>query len=161
MALYMQFDGGSIKGDVTTAGFENWIKLSSLQFGVGRGISMAVGHLSSREVSTPSISEIVITKELDPASAQLMQAAMSKDEGVKVEIVLVRTGSKEIEEVGRYTIENVLISGFSVSSSGDKPTESLSLSFAKITVDLSNADKDNKNGENVKVGYDLATGKPI
>jgi type VI secretion system secreted protein Hcp len=161
MALYLNYNAKAIKGDVTAAGYEDWIDLGSLQFGVGRGMSMAVGSMSNREVSLPSISEITVTKMLDPASAKLMGEAMYASNGVKVEIAIVRTGAKEIEEVGRYVLEDVLISGFSVSSGGDRPSESLSLSFAKITVDLKGSDKTNKNGENIKVGYDLATGKPI
>ena len=161
MALYMKFDDGNVKGDVTTEAYKDWINLSSFNFGVGRGISMSVGSMSNREGGLPSISEITVTKMLDPASAMLMQSAMSKSEGVKVEIALVRTGSKEVDEVGKYLLEDVLISGFSVASGGDQPTESLSLSFSKITVDLKGADKANKNGQNVKVGYDLTTGKPF
>lgn len=161
MALYMKFDDGNVKGDVTTEQYKDWINLNSFQFGVGRGIAMSVGNMSNREVSLPSISEITITKMLDPASAMLMQHAMAKSEGVKVEIALVRTGSKEVDEVGKYLLEDVLISGFSVSSGGDQPAESLSLSFSKITVDLKGADKGGKNGQNIKVGYDLATGAPF
>lgn len=161
MALYMNFNDKKIKGDVTAKGFEDWIDLSSLQFGVGRGISMGVGTLSNREVSVPSLSEITISKNLDPASALLMKEAMAGADGVKVEIVIVRTGNKEIEEVGRYVLENVLISGYSISSGGDRPSESLSLSYGKITADLKGSDKANKNGENIKVGYDLALGTPI
>lgn len=162
MALYMNFAEGKIKGDVTTEAYKDWINLESMQFGVGRGISMGVGTMSNREASLPSLSEIVVTKALDPASALLMQHAMASSEGVKVEIVLARTGAKEVEEIGRYTLEDVLISGFSVSAaSGGAPTESVSLSYSKITVDLKGADKANKNGQNIKVGYDLATGKPF
>jgi type VI secretion system secreted protein Hcp len=161
MALYMNFDGGKIKGDVTAAGFENWIDLQSLQLGVGRGISMGVGSMSNREVSVPSLSEITITKSFDPATPLLFKNSLAGSDGVTVEIVLVRTGATQVEEVGRYTLENVLISGYSLSSGGDAPTESISLSYAKITADLKGADKENKNGQNIKVGYDLAAGKPL
>jgi type VI secretion system secreted protein Hcp len=161
MALYMKYNDGKIKGDVTAKGYENWIDLGSLQFGVGRGITMGVGSMSNREVSVPSLSEVTVTKMLDPASALLMKEAMAGATGVKVEIAIVRTGNKEIEEVGRYALENVLISGYSISSGGDRPSESISLSYAKIMADLKGSDKENKNGENVKVGYDLALGTPI
>jgi type VI secretion system secreted protein Hcp len=161
MALYMNYNAKKIKGDVTAKGYEDWIDLSSMQFGVGRGIGMAVGSMSNREVSLPSISEITVSKQLDPASALLFKDSLAGSEGVSVEIAIVRTGAKEIEEVGRYHLENVLISSFSISSGGDRPTESLSLSFAKITVDLKGSDKANKNGENIKVGYDLALGHPV
>ncbi|RLT92010.1 MAG: Hcp1 family type VI secretion system effector, partial [Ketobacter sp.] len=56
---------------------------------------------------------------------------------------------------------DVLISSYSVSASGGSaPGESMSLSYSKIVADLQGADKTNKNGQNMKVGYDLTTGKP-
>jgi type VI secretion system secreted protein Hcp len=161
MALYMNFNNNAIKGDVTAEGYANWIDLSSMQFGVGRGISMGVGSMSNREVSVPSLSEITISKNLDSSSAMLLKESLVGSEGVKVEIAIVRTGNTKIEEVGRYTLEGVLISGYSTSSGGDRPSESISLTYAKILVDLKGADKDNKNGTNVKVGYDLSAGKPL
>ena len=33
-------------------------------------------------------------------------------------------------------------------------------SFSKIVADLQGADKTNKNGQNMKVGYNLTTGEP-
>ena len=36
MAIYMQYKG--IDGDATQSGFQNWIKIESFQFGVGRGM---------------------------------------------------------------------------------------------------------------------------
>lgn len=160
MAIYMKFDGDKVKGDVTAKGFENWINLSSFQFGVGRGISMGVGTMSNREVSLPSLSEIVVTKSFDPATPLLLKHSMASGDGVTVEIALVRTGAAEPEEVGRFTLENVLISGFSMSGADGAPAESISLSYAKIVADLKGADKANKNGQAIKVGYDLALGKP-
>ena len=160
MALYMKFKDGEVKGDVTAQGFVDWINLSSFQFGVGRGIGMGVGSMSNREVSLPSLSEITISKNFDPATPLLMKHSMATNEGVKVEIAIVRTGTTEPEEVGRFILEDVLISGFSMSGADGAPVESISLSYAKITADLKGADKANKNGQAIKVGYDLSTGKP-
>ncbi|HYH66977.1 MAG TPA: type VI secretion system tube protein Hcp [Urbifossiella sp.] len=39
MPIYMQYDSGKIKGDVTAKGHEDWIELASFGWGVGRGIS--------------------------------------------------------------------------------------------------------------------------
>jgi type VI secretion system secreted protein Hcp len=156
----MKFEDGKVKGDVTAQGFEDWINLGSFQFGVGRGIAMGVGAMSNREVSLPSLSEIVVTKNFDPATPLLMKHSMASTDGVKVEIALVRTGAAEPEEVGRFILEDVLISGFSLSGADGAPSESISLSYAKITADLKGADKTNKNGQAIKVGYDLSLGKP-
>ena len=62
---------GNIKGSVTTKGHEEWINVQSFQFGVGRGISTPVGNSKNREASSPSISEVTFTKEMDQSSPYL------------------------------------------------------------------------------------------
>lgn len=159
MALYMNYNAGAVKGNVTAAGYENWIDISSMQFGVGRGISMNVGSMSNREVSLPSLSELTVTKSFDTASLLLLQDSIKGDTGVKVELAIVRTGSDKVEEVARITLEDTLISGYSMSSGGDRPSESLSLSYSKILFDGKGATKGNEAGQPVKVMYDLTTAK--
>ena len=44
MAIYMNFNGNNPSGNVTAAGYENWIEVDSMSFGVGR---------STRCVGTP------------------------------------------------------------------------------------------------------------
>ena len=46
MAIYVEYEG--IKGNVTADGYKDHISVQSLQFGVGRGISMEPGNLSNR-----------------------------------------------------------------------------------------------------------------
>ena len=70
MPIYMKF--GSIPGDVTTDGYKDWIELNSFQYGVGRSVSSGAGG-NTRESSAPNISEIVVTKHFDKASAKLYQ----------------------------------------------------------------------------------------
>ena len=161
MAIYMNFNNKKIKGNVTAAGYEDWIELDSFQLGVGRGISMDVGNMANREASRPSVSEVSVTKMLDNASGGLFKESLTGVEGVNVQIHIVQTGAKQVEKYAAYEFSDVLISSYSVSASGGSaPHEALSLSFSKIIADLQGADKTNKNGQNMKVGYDLTTGKP-
>ena len=69
MPIYMKIDG--INGEVTAAGYEKWIDVGSLQFGVGRAISTPVGGGSKREAGHPSISEITLSKTFDNSSIEL------------------------------------------------------------------------------------------
>ncbi len=162
MAIYMNYDNNKIKGSVTAKGYEEWIDISSMQFGVGRGISMEVGGMSEREATRPSISEISLSKAMDAASGGLFQQAVGGAEGVKVEIHIVRTGTAEIQKFAVYELENCLVSAYNVSASdGGSPFENFSLSFAKIMLDLSSIDSANKNATSAKIGYDLAMGTPL
>ena len=63
MAIYLEYTG--IKGNVTAEGYKDHIAVQSVQFGVGRGISMEAGNLSNRESTRPSLSEITLTKAAD------------------------------------------------------------------------------------------------
>jgi type VI secretion system secreted protein Hcp len=156
MPIYMEFEG--VKGDVTAAGHEAWIELNSFQWGTGRGITSPLGGSKDREASAPSISEIVVTKASDNASANLIRESLW-GEGKKVKIDFCKTDKEKFEPYYQYELENTLISGYSVSSGGDRPTESLSLNFTKVTFNDISMGAKNETGDPDRVMYDLSTGK--
>jgi type VI secretion system secreted protein Hcp len=147
MPIYMNYGDLAITGDVTEAGHPKWIELDSLQFGVSRGISSPVGGVDDRESTAPSVSEIVVTKVTDQATIQLFQEALQGD-GKTVVIDFCKTDSGKLEVFLTYTLTNCMISGQSMSSSGDRPHESLSLNFTKVEL------------KNVAMGADAKAGSP-
>ena len=162
MAIYMNFNAKSPKGNVTAKGYEDWIEVDSMNFGVGRAITMEAGAMSNREATRPSISEVTVSKPLDASSGGLFKSSVTGDAGVKVDIHVVQTGASAVEKYATYALEECIISSYSVSASaGGPPQESMSLSFAKIEADLTHADKTNKNTTNMRVGYDLTTATPL
>lgn len=154
MTIYMKY--GSIDGDVTASGFEKWIELNSFQWGVGRGIGSAVGGDANREASAPSISEVQISKQMDIASAQLLQDATGGTLNTKVTIKFATQTKNKLETFLVYELENCGISAFSTSSGGDKPSESLSLNFTKVTMTWSGLDPATKANPK-SAHYDLTT----
>jgi type VI secretion system secreted protein Hcp len=68
---------------------------------------------------------------LSAASPKLFIAAVNGTTIPSATIDFV-TAAQPIQPYLQYELENVLISGYSVSSSGDRPMESLSLNFTKI-----------------------------
>jgi type VI secretion system secreted protein Hcp len=156
MAIYLKYDG--IDGEATHEKHKNWIDVASLQFGTGRGISTPAGAAANREASQPSISEVVITKQLDGASPKLFTESVTGAVGKKVEIHLVNTGNPGNTYV-EYVLTNSLISGYSVSSGGDRPTESISINFTKLEFKFTPFDDKNKAGTPVTVNYDLTSTK--
>lgn len=163
MAIYMKFNNFNPKGNVTAKGYDKgWIEIDSLNFGVGRSITMEAGAMANREKTRPNLSEITITKRLDSASGGLFKSSVTGDEGCEVEIDLVQTGADKVEKHASYKLENCLISSYSVSASlGSAPVEAISLSFARIEANLSHADKANKNSGKEVIGYDLTLAKPV
>jgi type VI secretion system secreted protein Hcp len=158
MAIYMNYDSLAIKGDVTEAGHKNWIELNSFQFGVGRGITSPTGAAADRESSAPSISEIVVTKATDSASPKLMDEAL-RGVGKTVIIDFTRTDKGQLQVYMTYTLTNTMVSGFSVNSGGDRPSESVSLNFTKIEFKNTPGGADSAAASPEAVSYDLAEAK--
>ena len=154
MAIYMKFDG--ITGDVTETAHTSWVELNSCQFGVGRGISSPVGSSAERESTAPSISEITVSKDNDVASGKLMQEALSGN-GKNVQIDFTRTYKDKQQVYLTLTLTNTIISGYSHASSGDRPTENISLNFTKIQYSTIQMKPDGTVGDPDHVIYDLST----
>jgi len=154
MPIYMNYN--DIKGDVSAKGHEDWIELKSFQWSCGRAISSPTGASADRESSAPSIHEIVVTKDTDISSTKLVNEAL-QGEGQKVKIDFVKTDKGNLEVYMQYTLEDCMISGYSKSSGGDRPVESISLNFTKVEFkNVAMKDK-NDTGDPDTVGYDLAT----
>ncbi|HTW26698.1 MAG TPA: type VI secretion system tube protein Hcp [Acetobacteraceae bacterium] len=152
MAIYMKF--GSVKGAVTTEGFKDWIEVDSLQWGVGRGIGSAARGPESRESSEPSISEVTVTKRMCSASTGLLNDALAGELNTTVEIKFTTTTKGKVEEFLSYELTDTGVSGYSMSSGGDMPQESLSLNFTKVMMTFKGLDPSTK-GNPKTVGYHL------
>jgi type VI secretion system secreted protein Hcp len=150
----MNYDSLSVKGDVTATNYVGWIELNSFQFGVGRGIASPTGGSADRESSAPSVSEITVTKDQDTSTGPLLTAAL-QGEGVTVIIDFVKTSAGQLTKYMEYTLTNTMISGFSTSSGGDRPTESLCLNFTKVQVDPTTIDATGTISNAKPVTYDI------
>lgn len=162
MAIYMEYDGGAVKGDATAESHTDWITLTSAQFGVGRGITTQVGSSENREASSVSVSEIVVTKVMDAASGPLWQELVKNTDGKPVTIDWTSTAAGGDNVYMFVKMENTLVSGMSFSSGGDRPSESVSLNFTKIEVKY----KEQAVGGTEATGgsgvtYDLALSKTV
>ena len=160
MPIYMNYNSLAIKGDVTESGHKDWVELNSLQWGVGRGISSPTGASADRESSAPSVSEITATKAQDIASVPLVNEAL-QGEGQTVIIDFCKTDKGQLVVYLTYTLTNCMISGYSLSSSGDRPGESLSLNFTKIECKNTPGGAANEEASPLSVTYDLATAKVV
>ncbi|MBX9699501.1 MAG: type VI secretion system tube protein Hcp [Acetobacteraceae bacterium] len=143
------------KGESKVEGFTDYFEVNSFQFGVGRGIASASGT-SVREGGMVSVSEITLTKAADNASIKLFEEALHGPLDRKVEVAFIRTG-KGNKPVAYITmkLEGCAISGFSMSSGGDRPTESLTLNFDKVEYNYDPI-ADDLGGKPTKYSWDLA-----
>jgi type VI secretion system secreted protein Hcp len=156
MPVYLQYGPkDKVKGNVTEASHVGWVEVNSFQWGVGRGIGSPVGRSANREASAPSVSEIVVTKQMDKASFALLQEAL-KGTGIEATIHFTLTDAGKLRTYAEYKLTNCMISGYSVSSGGDRPTESLSINFTKVEFMFVELGIDNANSDTPRVSYDLS-----
>jgi type VI secretion system secreted protein Hcp len=159
MPIYVKY--GDIKGDVTAEGHkgaEGWVEVNSFSFGVGRGIASPVGGSDDRESSAPSVSEITLSKPMDVSSVSWLEEGLW-GEGKDVTIDFCKTDKDKLEVYAQYKLYNCMVSGYSVSSSGDRPVESLSLNFAKFEFVFTAMKDSNAAGDNPRTGYDIGQAK--
>jgi len=158
MPIYLQL--GSIQGQTTDANHKNYMEIEAIQWNITRHISMTAGSMEEREHSQPTFSEIILTKLSDAATVELFQRASGGQGGEKAVICLATPGaagdSGAIDYI-KYDLDNALISGYTVNSSGDRPVETLRLSFTKMQVTYLPQAQDGTRS-NQKVGsYNIAT----
>ncbi len=122
-----------IKGECTIKGFEGQLNATSLQFGVGRGVSSPSGGSGKREVSEPSISELVVTRNSDLASAELFFQACGGQTLELATISILQVESGEPKAFLIIELTDPLVTAYSASSGGESPSESVSLNFTKIS----------------------------
>lgn len=112
-------------------GAEGWMEVGSASFGSGRSISTPVGAASKREASAPHISEIQISKLQDSTSPLLFQESLIGKAG-DCTIDLTQTGDAKLETFCTIKLTNAMVSNYSMSSSGERPSETISVNFTKI-----------------------------
>lgn len=156
MAVYVKYEG--IDGEATHENHKKWLDVSSMQWGVGRAISTPSGSTANREASEPSVSEVTITKLMDSSSPKFFTEAVTGAVGKKVEIHLVTTGSPG-NTYASYILTDALVSAYSTSTGGDRPSESISISFTKMEYKFIPYDGNNKAGSPIAVSYDISTTK--
>jgi type VI secretion system secreted protein Hcp len=161
MPIYIKY--GDIKGDVTAEGHkgsDGWVEVNSFQYGIGRAISSPTGGSADREASAPSVSEIVVTKPTDISSTSWMEQALY-GEGQDVTIDFCKTDKGQLEVYQSYALTNAMVSGFSISSGGDRPNETISISFTKIIYSYNEMDATGAKASSPKTGWDIGLAKPV
>lgn len=153
MTIYVKIEG--IDGNVTAKGHEKWIEVHNINFDNGRRITSAKpGHQSNREASTPSFSEVTLSKDMDETSPRIFTESCV-GASKKIEIHLCRTG-ENIESFMEYILTDALISSYAVNASSlGHPSEQLSINFSKVEMKYTPYDDENKPGTPVPAGYDL------
>ena len=168
--IYLKIEG--VPGESVDADHKGEIEVMSWSLGASQptsprfGGSAASGRMAQgAPVSPPQgPGAITVSKPYDPASVKLMQACAQGKHFPKATLTVRKAGGGQ-QEYMTYELENVMISSYSLSpqsgasSGGDRPMESLSLNYTKIT--YKTADDKSGAGAAGKAGYDVAPAKKI
>ena len=158
--ILIKFDP-ELKGDSKVEGHTDWISVDTFQFGVGRGVSTS-GAGTDRDTSNPSFSEVTISKSMDIASAQLMLETACGLAMTTATIHFIQTGGKDAK--GQHYLEIILdkpiLSGYSISSGGDRPQESLSINYNGFKMQYNQLSEGGTVVEGEAKGYDLKANVP-
>ena len=153
--IYMQF--GNMKGDVRETKHLNWIKLHSFKYGSERHISQESGS-SRRNIGTPSLSKIMVTKIMDSSTANLYTDCASGN-GSKCVIHFL---SDNFEILTEHVLENAALYHYSMLDSTElmDPMEIIGIAFTRIESSY-NIMNNGKIVSSRSAGYDIIQGKTL
>jgi len=152
--MYMKIDG--INGNVTAKGYENWISIESMHFGVNRSIHTPVGSNRNRESGIPSISALEITKLIDQSSTNILQQILKGTAIPTVQIDLCTTQSTH-QPYLQYKLSNVLISNRHIyhEQGQHRPLEVLKLHFTHVEERFTPYSTQHRPQSPIISGYDI------
>jgi len=158
MSTFLYYEG--IQGEVSDAGFSNWIDISHWSWGVERSISSNTSTQGDRESANATIRDLQITRYMDKATAKLFIESCCGT-GKTAKIVQTKTGTGSGADVFiEYTFRNTLISHYSVEALNNavaRPREKLTLSFVELEVKYTPYDEDGNTEAPIAVAFDTAT----
>ena len=155
-SIYLKY--GAVEGSSTEAAYNQWIQVSTLSFGAGRGINMGRGQSTDRASGDVSFSEVTLTMVQDNGTLGLYQAMLGTA-AVAATIALVTDVKGKATQYMSLELTDTMVSGMSFSTGGERPSVSLSLSYIKIEVDIAPMAAAGTLGDAVKVIYDIGLGQ--
>ena len=145
---------GSIQGNSTIKGFENFIILHSFSHGVSLPIGLDTSN-TERTMGRPNFSEFSLSKATDQSTPALYAACAA---GTKLGNATVSIGRNEggvFMLQMKYVMTNAMVSNISTSGGGEM-MDSFSLHFSAITSQYTQQNVDSTKKGNAPFGWDLS-----
>jgi type VI protein secretion system component Hcp len=136
-----------VAGSIAAAllGDTGWIPLKSFQWNATRDITSRAGNGSSsgaRGPVTTDVHDVVVDKDVDGSSPDLLEKFDNDTKGVDCAIVFIRTGDPG-EIYLQYRLKNTLIKSITHAGREDRPNEQLVFTFTEMEVTAWCAEEDN------------------
>ncbi len=101
-----------------------------------------------------NVSELNVSKGMDAASPKLMLYCCAGTHISDGLLTVRKAGDKPVEYL-KIKLTDILISSVSHNCHGDRPSESLSLNFAKFQVEYTEQKEDGTAGKATPIGWDI------
>jgi type VI secretion system secreted protein Hcp len=152
---FLKIEG--IDGESTRKGFEKQMEIASFSLGASNPatIGSGTGGTGGGKVS---VSTFNVMKRTDASSPLLFQACCQGDHYPKATVTLNKAAGKAPIDFLKYEFEEVYVDSVQWSGStggDDTPTESVSFSFAKVTVTYTPQKPDGSKGSPAVGSWDL------
>jgi type VI secretion system secreted protein Hcp len=157
---YLKIEG--VDGEATRKGFEKQMEIFSFSFGASNPASIGTQG-GGGGAGKASLSSFNIMKKNDKASAELFKHCCGGEHFPKAVVTLNKSGGKESVDFLKYEFEKVFIDSiqWSGSSGGDDtPTESISLSYGKVTITYTGQSDKGGKAENIVASWNVQTNTP-
>jgi type VI secretion system secreted protein Hcp len=156
--IFLKIDG--IQGESKDDKHKNEIELLAWSWAQTQtGSASSGGGMGAGKVE---MHDITFTKQVDKATPKLISSCAKGDHIPKAEMVMRKAGGEQKEYL-KINLEDVMVSSYSTSGSGggDTPTENISLTFGKITVEYFEQDNKGTMTSAGKAGWDVKANKAV
>ena len=127
-SMYLKLDG--IEGQVTAAGYVNQIEVQAWSWGVANPATIASAGWTVGKIT---MSHLTLTKSADSSTPRLIEYASAGRHIPKAVLSVIRSTDGFVYL--KVTLEDLLVSSLELSAGGERPSESVALSFAKVGIE--------------------------
>jgi len=149
---FLKIEG--IDGESTDDKHKNEIEIESWSWGETNTGSISSG--GGGGAGKASLQDISFGKSLDKSSPKLFLAVATGQHFTKA-IFTARSSGENPQEYLKVTLENIMVTSYNIGgSSGDRPTDNVSLNFAKFTLEYTETKSDGTLGEKISKCWSVA-----
>lgn len=156
--MFIKFETPAITGESSATGHENDVQVLSWSHSFNQPTSPVRSTAGSGTVEQANHSDFSFTKYADSATDDLLQRCWSGKTIGKATFCSYRAdGNNQPVKYLEVIMEEVIVSNVSIGGgTGDIPTETIALSYGKVTYNYIPQNKDDGSGEGVQpVSHDL------
>jgi type VI secretion system secreted protein Hcp len=150
---------GDIKGETTDKEHKDEIDVMSYSWGVSQTGTMAFG--GGAGAGKAQFNDFNFQTNVSKASPALFLACASGTHIKEATITVRKAGNDSKQDYLILKLTDVLVSSYNAQSGGDRPTESISMAYAKIEFTYKPQNADGSLGAPVTAGWDLKANKKV